>query len=226
MANLISALNEKMARIARKEIKSQTTTTKRAAVRYRHDIADLKRQVGDLTRRLAQMEKHQPREMVAPPEAVENARFRADSVRSHRTKLGLSAAAYAKLVGVSDLTIYKWESGKSRPRKAQLAMFLAVRGLGKREVMQRLGLKEPKAAAAPAPTGQRRPRGQFKQTGEEFVLGLVKANKSLTSSQINAAWKKAGRGGNADNTLYLAVAARKLKRAKIKGERGSVYSLK
>ena len=222
MANLIAALNDKMGRIARKEIKTQTTSTERAAVRYRHDIADLKRQLASLTKRLSVVEKHQPREVAAPPELVETARFRADSVRSHRAKLGISAADYAKLVGVSDLTIYKWESGKSRPRKAQLAMFLAVRGIGKREAMQRLGLET--KAAGKAPAGQRRPRGTFKQTGEQFVLSLVKSKKATTTAQVNAAWKKAGRGGNADNTLYLLVASRKLKRTKIKGQRGSTYS--
>ena len=218
MANLMSALNEKMARVARKEIKAQTSTTKKAATRYRHDIADLKRLVASLTKRLAVVEKRQPTEVAPPPEAVENARFRADSVRSHRAKLGLSAADYAKLVGVSGLSIYSWESGKSRPRKALLAKFLAVRGLGKREAMQRLGMKTSAKG--------RKAKGSFKQTAVEFVLGLVKSRKATTSSKINAAWKVAGRGGNADTTLYNLVKAKKLKRTKIKGERGSKYSVK
>jgi len=226
MANLLSALSEKMARVARKEIKSQTTSTKRAAVRYRHDIADLKRQVAKLVKRLAQVEKHQPKALTAPPELVETARFRADSVRSHRAKLGLSAAKYAQLVGVSDLSIYKWEAGKSRPRKAQLAKFLAVRGLGKREVLQRLGMAEPNAAGADkAAAKPRNKRGTFAQTAAEFILSLVKSRKATTTGQINAAWKKARRGGNADNTLYLLVGAKTLKRVKLKGERGSRYSI-
>ena len=50
----------------------------------------------------------------------------------------MSAADYGKLVGVSALTIYHWESGKSRPRKAQLAVLTAVRGIGKREAMKRI----------------------------------------------------------------------------------------
>ena len=223
MANLISALNEKMARIARKEIKTQTDTTKRAAARYRHDIADLKRLVAQLTRRLAVVEKQQPRESTAAPEAVEKARFRADSVRSHRAKLGLSAADYARLVGVSNLTIYKWEAGKSRPRRAQLALFLAVRGMGKREAMQRLGSAKPVSAAAKGPrTGI---RNRFPQTAETFVLALVKARKATKTREINAAWIRAGRGKNADNTLSRLVKTRMLKRVKLQGERGSRYSV-
>ncbi|MFI5382051.1 MAG: hypothetical protein ACHRHE_22375 [Tepidisphaerales bacterium] len=47
----------------------------------------------------------------------------------------------------------------------------------------------------------------------------------MTSVEINAAWKKAGRPGNADNTLSLMVKARKLKRTKLEDGRGSRYSV-
>jgi len=225
MANLMSALNEKIAKVARKEIKAQTGTTKKAAVRYRHDIADLKRLVSSLTKRLAVVEKHQPTAITAPPEVLETARYRVGSVKAHRAKLGLSAAAYAKLVGVSDLSIYKWEAGKSYPRKAQLAKFFAIRGLGKREAMQRLGLAEPKAAVEKAPAAKPGKRGTYKQTAAEFVLGLIRSKKATTTGKINAAWKTAGRGSNADNTLYKLVGEKTLKRVKLKGERGSRYSV-
>ena len=65
-------------------------------------------------------------------------RFSAKSVRSQRERLGLSAADYGKLVGVSGLTICHWEQEKARPRKAQLATLVAVRGMGKREALNRL----------------------------------------------------------------------------------------
>jgi len=224
MANLMSALNEKMAKVARKELKAMTGTTKKAATRYRRDIAALKREVAELTKRLAVVEKKQPTEITAPPEVLEKARYRVGSVKAHRAKLGLSAANYAKLVGVSDLTIYKWEAGKSHPRKAQLAKFFAIRGLGKREAMQRLGLNKPTADGGVAVKPAK--RGTFKQTAAEFVLGLIKSKKATTSGAINMAWKKAGRGGNADNTLYKLVGEKTLKRVKIKDGRGSVYTAK
>ena len=50
----------------------------------------------------------------------------------------MSAADYAELVGVSGLTIYNWEKGKSRPRAAQLEAWGEVRNLGKREAWKRL----------------------------------------------------------------------------------------
>jgi DNA-binding transcriptional regulator YiaG len=55
-----------------------------------------------------------------------------------RARLGLSAKDFGRLVGVAGLTIYSWESGKSRPRQKQLAGLAAVRHLGKREAGKRL----------------------------------------------------------------------------------------
>jgi hypothetical protein len=51
------------------------------------------------------------------------------------------------LVGVSGLTIYSWEHGKSRPRKAQLAGLVAARGIGKREAMTKLAVLKAKKRA-------------------------------------------------------------------------------
>ena len=145
-------------------------------------------------------------------------------VKAHRAKLGLSAETYAKLVGVSGLTIYMWESGKSTPRQAQKARWLAIRGLGKRAALERLGMAESKAAPAvkPAPrqTGK---RGTFKQTAEEMILSLLKGRKAMTTSQLAAAWKKAGRGGTVDNVLSKMVKAKKLKRKPLGGKKGSEY---
>ncbi len=59
-------------------------------------------------------------------------------MKAQRSRLGLSAADYGKLVGVSGLTIYNWEHEKARPRKAQLTALVAVRGIGKREALLKL----------------------------------------------------------------------------------------
>lgn len=226
MPNLSSLINDQIRRLARREIKANTRSTRKASAQYRREIASLKRQAADLTRRLARVEKQQPKEISAPPELVAKARFRAAGVKSHRARLGLSAKDYGRLVGVAGLTIYQWEGGKSRPRKPQFARLMAVRGLGKREALRRLGDADPRAASPAAAKGARRKtrvRGRFKRTGEESILALV-GRRALPTSAINAAWKKEGRAGKADATLGGLVKARKLKRTKIKGERGSRYS--
>ncbi|MCZ6655242.1 MAG: hypothetical protein O7D91_19720, partial [Planctomycetota bacterium] len=48
MPNQAESLKQAMVRIARKEIRGQTGTTKRAATQHRRDIADLKRKFAAL----------------------------------------------------------------------------------------------------------------------------------------------------------------------------------
>jgi len=140
MANLASLLNEKIRRVARREIRGQTQKTRRLTAQHRRDIAALKRQVAALARTVAFLEKQEQRRVASPPapQEVKGVRFSARSVRAQRARLGLSAKDFGRLVGVSALSIYAWESGKSRPRKKQLAALAPVRRLGKREALKRL----------------------------------------------------------------------------------------
>ena len=154
MPNLAATLKEEIQRLARKEIKAQTGSTKQAVAKYRREIASLKRQMWEQEKKISFLEAQEQKRLEQPQateESAEGIRFSARSVKAQRERLGLSAASYAKLVGVSALTIYNWEQGKSRPRKEQLAALVAVRGIGKREALAKLELikaKEEKAAAA------------------------------------------------------------------------------
>jgi DNA-binding transcriptional regulator YiaG len=141
MANLVSLLNDRIRRVARREIRGQTQKTRRLTAQHRRDIAALKRQVAALARTVAFLEKQEQRRVASPPAApqeVKGVRFSARSVKAQRARLGLSAKDFGRLVGVAALTIYSWESGKSRPRKKQLPGLAAVRRLGKREASKRL----------------------------------------------------------------------------------------
>ena len=143
MPNIATALRDEIRRLARREIKAETGTTKQAVAQYRREIAELKRQVKKQEKKIAFLENQERRRIEEPEvdeDAARGARFSPRSVKSQRQRLGLSAADYARLVGVSSLTIYNWEHGKSRPRKEQLAALVAVRGIGKREALRRLEL--------------------------------------------------------------------------------------
>jgi hypothetical protein len=144
MANVIVALNEHVRKLARREVRARSVAMKRAGAEYRREIAGLKRLIKSLVMRVSLLEKGAGRaggkgagggELME----AEGHRFRADGLRSHRARLGISAREYGKLVGVSGLTVYNWESGKSRPRRKQLAGLVKIRGLGKREIEKLLG---------------------------------------------------------------------------------------
>lgn len=58
------------------------------------------------------------------------------------TAQNLKEAAYGKLVGASALTVYRWESGRSKPRQEGMAALAAVRKLRRREALKRLEMLE------------------------------------------------------------------------------------
>jgi len=140
MPNIASVLKDEILRLARKEIREQTSTLKKMSARYRTDIAEMKRQVADLQRTVALLEQQALKDIpsqVTKADA-EGVRFTAKGLRSQRERLGLSAANYGKLVGVSGQTVYNWEGEISRPRKQQLAAIAAVRSMSKKEAQARL----------------------------------------------------------------------------------------
>lgn len=145
MPNLTTVLNDQIRRVARREIRAQTKTTKRLTAQYRRDIAALKWQVATLQKTVAFLQAQEKRRVAAQPtpaKPAEGVRFRADGLKSHRARLGLSAADYGRLVGASGLSAYHWELGKARPRRGQLTKLVAVRGIGKREALKRLELMD------------------------------------------------------------------------------------
>jgi hypothetical protein len=81
----------------------------------------------------------------------------------------------------------------------------------------------PKAPAAPKANRKSAKNGQ---TANEFVMGLIQEKKNPTSSDINTAWKAAGRKWSADITLSQLTKAKKLTRTPLgKGIRGSRYTI-
>ena len=163
MTTLAVALKDEIRRLARKEIKAHTGPTAQAVAQYRREIAKLKRESREHQRKIAFLEA-QERKRIGKPElangAADEARFSARSVKAQRARTGLSAADYAKLIGVSGLTVYNWEHGKSRPRKEQLASLVALRGIGKRQAQAKLELL--KAAGKKSSVTTRTTRGKKK----------------------------------------------------------------
>jgi DNA-binding transcriptional regulator YiaG len=69
-------------------------------------------------------------------------KFSSEAIQQDRTRLEITAKDYADLVGVSMITIYSWESGRSKPRAGQLAKWLAFKGMSKEAAWKKLGIEE------------------------------------------------------------------------------------
>ncbi len=145
MPNVAALLKQEITRLARKEGRGAIAPLKKASAQHRRAIAVLRRQIAQLQRQLATLGRRLEKGAGAAPAEPEQpkVRFVARGLRSHRARLGLSAAEYGKLVGVSAQSIYNWEQGAARPRAAQLAALVALRGIGKREAQARLAQLAP-----------------------------------------------------------------------------------
>lgn len=145
MASIDNVFKTEVARLARRELRVEVAPLTKAISVQRKAIATLRKQVSDLERQVRKLSAGSKRTRVATPEETSDTegaeikpRFSASRLAAHRQKLGLSAQAYAKLVGASALSIYKWEQGKVRPRAAQITALAAVRNLNKSQAAERL----------------------------------------------------------------------------------------
>lgn len=139
MPNIASVLKEEIVRLARKEMRAETETLKKASAHFRADIAGLKKRVAALEKQQARSVKNAGKvSSQAAAEGTTRTRFSAKGLAKQRQKLGLPAADMGALLGVSAQTVYNWEAGKAKPRAQQLAAIAALRGMGKRQAKAQL----------------------------------------------------------------------------------------
>jgi DNA-binding transcriptional regulator YiaG len=150
MSNIAKALKAEISRISRKEAKSTVGPIAKSNL-------DLKKTVVDLKKRLAALEKDNKRllagvkkeNQVAPQEPSEEtkkARITSATVRSLRSRLGLSQSDFGKLAGVTPHAVYLWENkeGPLNLREKTKAAILSIKGMGAREAKEKLGNAEKK----------------------------------------------------------------------------------
>jgi transcriptional regulator with XRE-family HTH domain len=75
------------------------------------------------------------------------------TVRYRRTKLGLSQAQLAELVGRSTATIRAWERDRSRPNDAKvLSALAAILGVNERQLFEKADVDQPEPSEETSPT--------------------------------------------------------------------------
>jgi DNA-binding transcriptional regulator YiaG len=143
MPNVAGVLKSEISRVARKEVRSETTPLRKAVSAYRTEIAALKRRtqvLEQLLRRLANGNIKQAA-TVNLEQVPDKFRFTAKGLASQRQRLGLSAEQCGRLLGASSQSIYNWEQGKTRPLARHLPAIAAMRGMSKRGATDRLSSK-------------------------------------------------------------------------------------
>ncbi len=140
MPNIASALKSEISRVARKEVRAETASTKKASTTHRREIAALKKRMQALEQHLRRS--HKVGVKAAPAVETETSntpsRFSPKGLKSLRRRLGLSAHDCGVLIGAAGQSIYNWEEGKTRPQAKYLAPLAFLKTKGKKEVAARL----------------------------------------------------------------------------------------
>ena len=144
MPNIASVLKTEIARIARKEIRAEVESLRKAVTAYRSEIAALKRRSQLLEQELKRTRKSVPQKpALSLEESGKVVRFSAKRLTAHRQRLELSADALGLLLGASGQSVYNWEAGKARPRANHLTAIAALRTLSKRQAAEIVAARKP-----------------------------------------------------------------------------------
>lgn len=147
-----------VARIARKENKGEITSLRKTATGQRGEIAALKRDVKELTGQVRSLTKALQKAAVAAerfpvPQQQEHSPageqepgkrkgrafvFSHEVLMAKRQAFHMTQKEMAQLLGVSPLSVYKWESGKVTPRQAQLVRVREVLKMGVRKARKQI----------------------------------------------------------------------------------------
>ena len=134
--------------MARKELRDEIGALRKVSLQQRSDIAALKKQIKALQTQVNQLGRTRPAparstSMVANAEIAGALRgkpgrkvlFTAERLKTQRARLGFTQEQMAKLLGVSSLSIWKWESGGAVPRASRVPKILQLLSLDKREAL-------------------------------------------------------------------------------------------
>lgn len=156
MTTFAESLKKEIARVARKELRDEIGAVRKASLVQRSEIAALKKQVKDMQsqlNRLGKMRAEPAREAPRPASTASvvaprgkpgrKVLFTAERLKTQRARLGLTQEQMARLLGVSSLSIWKWESGGAVPRASRVPKILQLLALGKREALARVAPEAP-----------------------------------------------------------------------------------
>lgn len=140
MPNIAAVLKNEITRVAKKELRKEVESLRKAVSSHHSEIAALKRTIQEQQKAMWGLQNSKPQvaateEASAPTKPV---RFSAARLAAQRQKLGLSAQDFGRLVGTTGQAVYNWEAGKARPSNDRPRVIAARRGIGKRELARHL----------------------------------------------------------------------------------------
>ncbi len=193
MPNVLKALRAEIRQLSRSE-------SKRVTQPLRDQLRRIRRSLTLIENRLQALKAGRSVAGSAAASRVEagggdgrRARFSPVLMKQHRAKVGLSRKAYATLLGVSSLTIYFWETGRTKPRRAAVLAWQSLRKRGVRALRAEVGAS---AAGVSAKRAAKRPT-------KGAAVTKRRSKKRAASRGQKPAAKKSGRPAKKRANLRL-----------------------
>lgn len=152
MTTFADSLKKEIARVARKDLREEIAALRKTSTLQRSEIAALKKNFKVLDSQVKKLSRDRGTPSPALPLANQvdlptapkgkpgrKVVFTAERLKAQRSKLGFTQQQMAKLLEVSALSIWKWESGGAVPRASRVPHILQRLSLGKREALVLIG---------------------------------------------------------------------------------------
>lgn len=155
MPNIAAVLREEIIRLARREIRATMRPLKKRVIELTRTNASLRKTVPALEKAVAELEKEAETRRLhgvrAGAKELEGVRIGPRSIQAQRKRLKLTRAEFAQLAGVSENTIYLWETGQVSPKEKRRAVLVGLRKLAAKDARR---LLEVASEAKPAKKGR------------------------------------------------------------------------
>jgi DNA-binding transcriptional regulator YiaG len=144
MRNVAKILKDEISRISRKEARSHVDPIGKSHAALKKVVTDLKKRIAVLEKENRRLMKPKGKDKTESAQKLTEGggkvRFTSKSIRSLRSRLGLSQSDFAKLVGAAVQSVYLWENkeGVLSLRDKTRQALLSIRGLGAKEAKERL----------------------------------------------------------------------------------------
>jgi len=147
MLDIAKVLKDEISRLARKEVRSLIFPFTKQVQTLKKTIRDQNAKINAISKALSFKVDIKDSGVIIPHlskgEASVKVRTSPKSIKRHRQRLKLSQRQMGLLLGVSTLTVNKWEMGNAQPRGKNLDSFSLLRRMGFKEVKTRLAEVEP-----------------------------------------------------------------------------------
>jgi DNA-binding transcriptional regulator YiaG len=139
MGKIETVLKSEIARLSRRKVRGLIARPIVELRRLRQRVGSLEHEIRALKAARAEDQAKTKIRTATETVAGESAvRLSPRLIRSLRSRLGISQADLAKLVGMSTVAVGTWETGRSKPKPETKARIAALRRLGRREVRRLL----------------------------------------------------------------------------------------